>query len=324
LVDTPGFDDTYRSDRDVLKALTAWLTSSYRKGTRISALMYVYRISDPRMAGSALRNFRIFRDLCGSDCFSRITLCTTFWDLYDGSYDIPNRRLEELKSPEFWGDMISRGSQIMKAPYDQATAQFLFLGITNPKPAVMQIQREVVDEGKALNDTTAMLGFLDLELKRQQEEHANEMKQARRQWEEELKEKDAAREKKMEDMRKQIEAELAKQRKAAQVAEAHLKRRMSEQADQKKSMLKQMEDLKLKRAQTDLSKQVEDAAAIRRRSSNAFNNQIASTMQFLTGGVAAGKIKCGWNALKLYNTLVCTNCLMNIGRAPYYGKRAKV
>jgi hypothetical protein len=276
------------------------------------------------MAGSALRNFRIFRDLCGSDCFPRITLCTTFWDLYNGNYDLPNQRLEELRSSEFWGEAMSRGSKVVKAPYDEASARFLFFSITNPKALVMQIQREVVDEGMDLNDTTVMLGFLDMEPKRQQEEHANKMKQARKQWEEELKEREAAREKEMKEMRKQIEAELTKQRKAAQAAEANLKRRMSEQADQKKSMLKQMEDLKLKRAQTDLSKHVEHAAAIRKRSSNAFNNQVTSTMQFLTEGVAAGKVKCGWNALKLYNTLVCTNCLMNIGLSPYYGKIAQV
>lgn len=42
LVDTPGFDDTNRSDTDVLKAIATWLTKSYAKDVRLNGILYLH------------------------------------------------------------------------------------------------------------------------------------------------------------------------------------------------------------------------------------------------------------------------------------------
>jgi len=67
LVDTPGFDDTSLSDTHVLKMLAAWLESTYRSGTKLSAILYVHPITQTRMQGTALRNLTMFKQLCAND-----------------------------------------------------------------------------------------------------------------------------------------------------------------------------------------------------------------------------------------------------------------
>ena len=78
LVDTPGFDDTYISDVDVLCKLSRWLEETYIKGFLLSGLLHLHRITDVRMGGSAMRNLRMFRRLCGPDALTKALLVTTF------------------------------------------------------------------------------------------------------------------------------------------------------------------------------------------------------------------------------------------------------
>jgi len=100
-VDTPGFDDTFVSDGEILRKLSEWLTTSYREGKKVSAILYVHRISDPRMQGSALRNFRVFRDLCGEEFFERVDICTTFWDLYQEDQSVPKAKWKSSSLSNF-------------------------------------------------------------------------------------------------------------------------------------------------------------------------------------------------------------------------------
>ena len=272
------------------------------------------------MQGSALRNFRIFRELCGEDCFARITLCTTFWDLYKTKPSVPNARLEELKTPEFWGEMISSGSKISKAPTERQGAALFFLSMTRPESLIMQIQREVVDEGKRLDKTAAMLSFLDLELKRQREEHEKATQEARARWQKEIAAKETQRNKELEAMRKEFEAELERQRTATQEVELAMQRRMSEQTSQKSQLLKQMEQLQLRQAKTDLDTQFQEAAVARQRRFDQFNDAVVKAITDLRLGVENGRVKCGWKPIKQCYTMVCNHCLMNIGRKEYFGE----
>ncbi|KAI5997328.1 hypothetical protein F5J12DRAFT_957252 [Pisolithus orientalis] len=52
LVDTPGFDDTYRSDRDILHTTVEWLEKKYRGNVKLRGIIYTGRITGSRMSGS--------------------------------------------------------------------------------------------------------------------------------------------------------------------------------------------------------------------------------------------------------------------------------
>ena len=153
LVDTPGFDDTYRSDNDVLKELADWLIGSFRDGVKISGVIYLHRISDPKMEGTALRNLRMFRKLCGDDFLKNVVLGTTFWDLV--SDDQGNRREEELLQTEgFFKDMKQQGCDVVRITDDRESNLKILSRFAAKLPMVMRIQQELF-EGKTLAETAA-------------------------------------------------------------------------------------------------------------------------------------------------------------------------
>lgn len=65
LIDTPGFDDTHKSDADILQKLSVWLAASYSARTKLTGIIYLHRVSDNRMQGTALMNLGMFKKLCG-------------------------------------------------------------------------------------------------------------------------------------------------------------------------------------------------------------------------------------------------------------------
>ncbi|KAI6102829.1 P-loop containing nucleoside triphosphate hydrolase protein, partial [Pisolithus sp. B1] len=112
LVDTPGIDDTNKSDMHILKLISDWLKAEYPTPQPIlSAILYFHRISDNRMAGTPLKNLRFFEKLCGKNAMSKVTLVTTMWDEVDT--EVGTERLKELKEVH-WKTMVSRGSMIFE------------------------------------------------------------------------------------------------------------------------------------------------------------------------------------------------------------------
>ncbi|KAK3942603.1 hypothetical protein QBC46DRAFT_255873, partial [Diplogelasinospora grovesii] len=76
LVDTPGFDDTNRSDTEVLKDIAAWLNESYKEKVILRGILHLYRITDPRTQGSARRNLCMSKKLCGPEALKNVLLVT--------------------------------------------------------------------------------------------------------------------------------------------------------------------------------------------------------------------------------------------------------
>lgn len=147
LVDTPGFDDTYLSDEDVTTKILTWLESSYRKKSLLNGVLYLHRLSDKRMGGSALSNLRMFRKLCGADALKNVILGTTFWETLSQS-DIDIREAE-LKDPkkDFWAKMVAKGSQIRKISQDRDSCLKIVREIADNHKVVFQVQDDIVNHG---------------------------------------------------------------------------------------------------------------------------------------------------------------------------------
>lgn len=54
-IDTPGFDDTDRSDVDILGLITAYLQTRNSGEIRLSGIIYLHNITDTRMQGSSVK-----------------------------------------------------------------------------------------------------------------------------------------------------------------------------------------------------------------------------------------------------------------------------
>ncbi|KAF7983556.1 hypothetical protein HWV62_21138 [Athelia sp. TMB] len=152
-VDTPGFDDTYLSDADILIRITSWLNATYKQRIHLTAILYLHRISDNRMTGSALRNLELFQRLCGNAALPNVVLVTTMWDDVDRA--IGERREKELRDT-FWRSMVDSGSRTARFYHTPDSAWKILGPYTGHSRAVkLQIQIEMVDKGIPLSRTAA-------------------------------------------------------------------------------------------------------------------------------------------------------------------------
>jgi hypothetical protein len=163
LIDTPGFNDTWRSDLDVLKEIAFLLCQVYRHGVRLAGIIYLHRISDNRVSGSAMKNFAMLERICGPEATPSVFLVSTMWDLVDSGKIDPRKavaRESELKSKDdFWGRLCRQGSQVKRSREDDSSALSILTDLVTlhnrDGPATLRIQKELVDQGKELHETIA-------------------------------------------------------------------------------------------------------------------------------------------------------------------------
>ncbi|KAI9686052.1 MAG: hypothetical protein M1822_004035 [Bathelium mastoideum] len=178
LVDTPGFDDTNRTDTEVLREIASWLAITYKQNIKLRGIVYLHDINE-KMRGSAKRNLYMFQKLCGSNALNRIILASTKWEEIDENKGIL-REKELSDKEEFWGYMKRNGSQVLRHynNHDSAMKILSVLAPTSPKTAniVLDIQSQMVDHGKHLHETTAGME-LQAEINRERKRHEVEKKE---------------------------------------------------------------------------------------------------------------------------------------------------
>ncbi|KAJ3571941.1 hypothetical protein NP233_g3417 [Leucocoprinus birnbaumii] len=171
LVDTPGFDDTNRSDFEVLGEIARWLrvlgkplANAARSRRRLSGILYLHRITDTRMTGSATRNLQIFQKLCGDSYYRRVILVTTMWSPDFGPEEqLECERLEAALQESHWQPMIHLGSQVLRFLGTLESAQDIvnqIVGVEcqeqqNTLEQIIEIQTEMLVEHKSVPSTQA-------------------------------------------------------------------------------------------------------------------------------------------------------------------------
>ncbi|EQB46468.1 hypothetical protein CGLO_14483 [Colletotrichum gloeosporioides Cg-14] len=155
LFDTPGFDDTRRGDGEILIDIAETLSASYKSKLKLSGIVYLHRIKDEKVSNGIQRNFDMFRYLCGDNFFSNVFLVTTFWDELKDNETGEKRERELLKKPDWWSEMKSKGSQIRRFSNTQQSAVDLLWEVAGLPPVVLQVQKEMVEQGLDVVNTTA-------------------------------------------------------------------------------------------------------------------------------------------------------------------------
>lgn len=176
LIDTPGFDDTKRKDTDVLRDIAGWMAVTYKKKIKLSGIIYLHRITDPRMGGTQMRNLTMFKELCGPKCFPAVTLVTTFWGAVVDPAIAADRELQLRTKDEFWGYMTKKGSRIVRHSGSRESAMNIVDSIVKrQKTIVLDIQDDMVNKGLDLDETLAGQS-LNRDLIEQRKKHQQEMK----------------------------------------------------------------------------------------------------------------------------------------------------
>ncbi|KZP32060.1 hypothetical protein FIBSPDRAFT_813098 [Athelia psychrophila] len=150
-VDTPGFDETNRSDIEILAQIAGWFVKVYKENVSISAILYLHRISGNRMAGSPLKNLQLFSSMCGQNAMNRVVLGTTMWS--ETKPATGERRETELKRT-FWADMLAQGCKAHRFG-DSYQSAWQIIGTLPTEQENIIISREIVDDKKNLNETAA-------------------------------------------------------------------------------------------------------------------------------------------------------------------------
>lgn len=160
LIDTPGFDDTYMEEWDVLKEIAYWLAASYQQKIILSGLIYLHPIKEERLTGASRKNMRMFEELCGGSSMDSVVLATTMWGACSGNEDLKRTftsRHEDLKSNQnFWGPMADQGSSVFEHQDTRESALKIMEHILQKQQRpVLQIQREMVESNLDLDETSA-------------------------------------------------------------------------------------------------------------------------------------------------------------------------
>jgi hypothetical protein len=144
----------------------------YGNGFTLAGVIYIHRISDMRFTGISRRNFGMFRELCGDETLKNVVLLTNMWG--EVSPDVGEAREEELIG-EFFKPVLDRGAQIARHYNTITSAHDIIRRIMTNRPIALQIQRELVDEGRNIADTAAGQA-VNRELNEQIERHKAELK----------------------------------------------------------------------------------------------------------------------------------------------------
>ncbi|KIL67665.1 hypothetical protein M378DRAFT_102256 [Amanita muscaria Koide BX008] len=201
LVDTPGFDDTQKSDTEILRLIAVYLSTAYENGKKLSGVIYFHRISDFRVGGISRRNFKMFRQLCGDDNLKNVLIVTNMWGEVDPQVGLA--REKELSSTDiFFKPALDKGAQFLRHDNTIESAYNIIRQVMKNHPNTLQIQEELVDQKKDISETAAGIE-LNKELHEQAERHRKEIVELQKEMREAIKAKD-------EETRQELEIETRK------------------------------------------------------------------------------------------------------------------
>ncbi|KAI5989617.1 P-loop containing nucleoside triphosphate hydrolase protein [Pisolithus orientalis] len=201
VIDTPGFDDTRRGDAGVLSSIAAYLSKSYEQGIKLTGVIFLCRITDIRMAGTAQRTFRIFRELCGESTFGHVLIVTNMWE--KEKLEVGERREQEL-STKYFKPVLDRGARMVRHDGTRASALNILRHLLDNDATALTIQQEIVDEHKQLANTAAGKELTSA-LREQAQNHDEELRILRAELEAAMKARD-------EETRREVQEELEKKR----------------------------------------------------------------------------------------------------------------
>lgn len=153
----------------------------YQSGHKLTGLLFFHRISDFRMGGILLKNFRTFRSLCGEQTLRNVVIVTNMWG--EVNPQLGEERERELSTKDdFFKPALDKGAQMMRHYNTPESAQKIVRHLLKNNPMALQIQREIVDEHRDVSQTAAA-EEIERELRAEKEKQRIEAERVRCQME---------------------------------------------------------------------------------------------------------------------------------------------
>ena len=114
----------------------------------------MHRISDFKLGGISRRNFGMFRSLCGEATLRNVVIVTNMWG--EVSEPVGAARERELASDNvLFKPVLDKGARLMRHLNTTDSAHAILNHLIGNNPMPLQIQSEIVDQGKAVEHTVA-------------------------------------------------------------------------------------------------------------------------------------------------------------------------
>ena len=146
----------------------------YEEGKKLAGVLYFHRISDPKMTGMSKRNFGMFRKLCGDNALQNVIIVTNMWGLVELQVG-DSREAELMGEDDFFKPVLDKGARTERHENTVESAKEIIRLILDKNPLPLRIQKELVDEHKALPETAAG-EELNKEFDRQIKKYREEMR----------------------------------------------------------------------------------------------------------------------------------------------------
>ncbi|PWW78612.1 hypothetical protein C7212DRAFT_292113, partial [Tuber magnatum] len=219
LVDTPGFNDTTRTDTEVLAEICDWTSKTYREERLLSGIIYLHRVTDVRMDSSAVKNLRTFQKLCGRGALKNVFLTTTQWSKVTDQAEGEIRERALCEERNFWGLLLEKGATLQRFHGTRESGLRLIDQLMPHQPAALDIQDQIVTQKRTIVETSAGQ-CINEDLIEQEKRYREEIESLERERQEAINGKD-------EEMKELIAEEQAKAQEKLEKAAAE-KRRLAE------------------------------------------------------------------------------------------------
>jgi len=177
----------------------------------------------------------MFRELCGDTSLKNVVLVTNMWG--EVSQDVGEARERELTT-NFFKPVLDKGAQLARHHHTTESAHDIIRSIMKNQPVALQIQRELVDEGKNIIDTAAGEA-INKELNEQMRRHQVELKAIQEDMMQALKDKDEETRKELEEETRKLKEEMEKVRNNSAGMESNYKEEKKKMEDAMKQMQEQ-------------------------------------------------------------------------------------
>jgi hypothetical protein len=179
------------------------------------------------MGGTSTRNFKMFRELCGDTALRNVVIVTNMWGEVDPQ--VGEAREAELMEEEiFFKPVLDKGARMARHENTVPSAERIIRLILNNNPLPLQIQVELVEEGKDISATSAG-EELKQELNARIREHEEEMRVLKEEMNQAMGNKD-------EETRRELEIESQKTQKEIARFENDAKRLGSDYNNEKERL----------------------------------------------------------------------------------------
>ena len=157
------------------------------------------------MGGTAKKNLRVFREICGDKSLEHVRIVTTNWNLVDEKQG--NSRQDAL-AKEVFEPLIEKGACLCRHDKGLKSAQSIMSQLIHKTPVTIKIQEEL-NEGCTLGDTSAGAMIIE-EMKGLKEMHDKEVEELREEMEEALMANDEGLRLELDEERRKLEGMMAR------------------------------------------------------------------------------------------------------------------